>query len=165
MLFTLRGIPQMLYGTEIGMVGGESHVELRADYPGGFPGDERDAFTEDGRTAAENDIYDHIRTLLTLRQQHEALRRGRLVQYPPTYGHPVYTYRRVHDGDEILVVVNGDDEPRTVDLHEELNHRPAPVRLVDLRTGEDVPFADAAVPSLTVDRREALVLQVVDSRQ
>jgi hypothetical protein len=28
-----------------------------------------------------------------------------------------------------------------------------------------VPFADAAVPSVTVDRREALVLQVVDSRQ
>lgn len=144
MLFTLRGIPQILYGTEIGMIGGDSHVELRADYPGGFPGDERSAFTAEGRTGAENRVYNTVRDLLRLRQQHVALRRGRLVQYPPTYGTPVYTYRRVHDEEEVLVVINGSDEPRRVNLAEELNHYAEPVTLVDLRTDSPYPYASSS---------------------
>jgi len=138
MLLTTRGIPQLLYGTEIGMVGGASHVELREDYPGGFPGDERNAFTAEGRTAAENEIYDFVQTLLTLRADHAALRRGRLVQYPPTYGDRVYTYRRVDDNEEILVLINGHDEARRVDLTEELNHHARPPDLVDLQSGDAV---------------------------
>ncbi|PEN13939.1 hypothetical protein CRI94_07745 [Longibacter salinarum] len=166
MLFTLRGIPQMLYGTEIGMVGGQSHVELRADYPGGFPGDKRSAFTREGRTASENDIYDHIQSLLALRSEHEALRRGRLVQYPPTYGHPVYTYRRVGDNEEFLVIVNGGDEARRVDLEEELNHRTVPVRLVDAVTRQEASLSGQTPSrSIEVDARSANVYRVVSRKK
>jgi len=172
MLFTLRGIPQMLYGTEIGMVGGASHVELRADYPGGFPGDTRDAFTRQGRTDAENARYDFVQSLLTLRAEHPALRRGRLVQYPPTYGEPVYTYRRVHGEEEFLIIINGSDTARDVGLEEELNHHSVPIELIDARTGQRMNQAsdadaddDGAAPGQThtirVDGYGALVLQVV----
>jgi len=172
MLFTLRGIPQMLYGTEIGMVGGASHVELRADYPGGFPGDTRDAFTRQGRTDAENARYDFVQSLLTLRAEHPALRRGQLVQYPPTYGEPVYTYRRVHGEEEFLIIINGSDTARDVGLEEELNHHSVPIELIDARTGQRMNQAsdadadgDGASPGQThtirVDGYGALVLQVV----
>ena len=46
MLLTTRGIPQLLYGTEINIKGRKTHVDLRADFPRGFPGHKRNAFTE-----------------------------------------------------------------------------------------------------------------------
>ena len=58
-LFT-RGIPKIFYGTEIGIKGGTKHGELRQSFPGGFVGDERNAFTKEGRTEFENDLYDYL---------------------------------------------------------------------------------------------------------
>ncbi len=54
MLLTMRGIPQIYYGTEIGLTGGKHHGEIRCDFPGGFTEDTRDAFTAEGRTEVEN---------------------------------------------------------------------------------------------------------------
>ena len=36
MLFTMRGIPQIYYGTEIGLHGGNDHGLIRRDFPDGF---------------------------------------------------------------------------------------------------------------------------------
>ncbi len=118
MLLTLRGIPQMLYGSEINMMGGESHVELRADFPGGFPGHTRDAFTEAGRTEAENDMFSFVRSLLHLRKDHETLRRGRLVHYPVAWNENVYKYLRMSDDEIFLILINGEERPMNVDLSE-----------------------------------------------
>ena len=63
-LLFARGIPQILYGSEIGMLGGESHVELRADFPGGFPDQTQNAFTAEGRTERQADFYDYYQKLL-----------------------------------------------------------------------------------------------------
>lgn len=117
-LLTTRGIPQLLYGTEINMVGGESHIELRADYPGGFPDDQRNAFTESGRTDLENEIFNFLRQLLHLRQQHPALTEGELVHYPMNWNNDVYKYLRLHEKGNILVLINGQNEAREVDLSE-----------------------------------------------
>ncbi|MBI4535350.1 MAG: cyclomaltodextrinase N-terminal domain-containing protein, partial [Ignavibacteriae bacterium] len=76
LLLTTRGIPQIYYGTEIGMMGGSDHGRIRADFPGGFPGDRRDAFTATGRTAEENGIFQFLKELIALRRSHEALMQG-----------------------------------------------------------------------------------------
>ena len=117
-LLTTRGIPQLLYGTEIRMVGGESHIELRADYPGGFPGDQRSAFTEAGRTEAENDLFNFVRQLLHLRRQYPALTEGQLIHYPMNWNNDVYKYLRRHDQGDVLVLINGHDQEKKVDLRE-----------------------------------------------
>lgn len=61
LLFTTRGIPQVFYGTEIGMKENEDHGTLRKNFPGGFPNDDRNAFTKTGRTDYENDIYNFFK--------------------------------------------------------------------------------------------------------
>jgi glycosidase len=62
-LLTIRGIPQIYYGTEIGMAcGSKDHALIRQDFPGGFPDDERDAFTAVDRTDMENEIFNHLYT-------------------------------------------------------------------------------------------------------
>ena len=135
MLLTTRGIPQLLYGSEINMMGGASHVELRADMPGGFPGDSRSVFTREGRTEEENAMFDFTRALLHARKAHPALRQGRLVQYPPDYGKHIYSYLRLTENETILVMINGYESSQTIDLSEMAWRWPAEITLRDVVTG------------------------------
>lgn len=107
LLFTTRGIPQMLYGTEIGMIGDRDHGRLRSDFPGGFPGDKRDAFVRGGRTEVEESVFQTVKQLLRLRGNHPALTRGTLVHLPPERN--VYTYFRCAPDDTVMVVINNSD--------------------------------------------------------
>src|SRR5262249_56154597 len=80
LLLTLRGIPQIYAGDEIGMTGGDD-PDNRRDFPGGFPGDARNAFTPAGRTPDEQKIFNHVRSLLHLRPQLPALPCGKDVPF------------------------------------------------------------------------------------
>lgn len=122
-LLTMRGIPQIYAGDEIGMPGGDD-PDNRHDFPGGFPGDTRNAFTDTGRTADEQKIFSHVRSLLHLRQERPALRWG-------TYTHifsddTTFVYLRDFRGAEkkkngerpetLLMLMNNADQPRTVEV-------------------------------------------------
>jgi len=72
---TLRGMPQLYSGDEIGMTGGPD-PDNRHDFPGGFPGDARNAFTQAGRTATEQSIFAWTSGMLALRALHPALETG-----------------------------------------------------------------------------------------
>jgi len=74
---TLRGIPELYYGDEIGMPGG-GDPDNRRDFPGGWPGDAANAFTREGRTPAQQEVFEYVRALLHLRHEHDALRGGKL---------------------------------------------------------------------------------------
>src|SRR5919106_578848 len=73
-----RGVPQLYCGDEIAMEG-EDEPTTRGDFPGGFPGDKRNAFAAAGRSKEEQQLFEYIRRLTTLRRQLEPLRNGRLV--------------------------------------------------------------------------------------
>ena len=62
MAFTLsvRGIPQLYYGEEIAMEG-KDDPDNRRDFPGGFPGDARNAFAVAGRKPKEQEMYEWTR--------------------------------------------------------------------------------------------------------
>ena len=138
MLLTGRGIPQLLYGTEIGMIGGKSHAELRADFPGGFDGDKRNAFTRSGRSKKENEIFDHLQTLLHLRKQHPALSIGSMTHIVPK--NKVYMYLRVWNDERILVVANGNKNSRLIDLSEASHWFDGVKSLKSLLTKKMIPY-------------------------
>jgi glycosidase len=100
-LLTMRGIPQMTWGDEIGLPG---HADDRRDFPGGFPGDPADAFTKAGRTPEQRATFDTWRTLLNLRKASPALRRGRLVDL--LANESVYAFARLHDDERVVVALN-----------------------------------------------------------
>ena len=113
-LLTTRGIPQIYYGTEIGMVGGRSHGELREEFPGGFPDHKRSAFNSEGRTQLENNIYTFIKNLIHLRKEHTAFSNGSLIQFPPK--DELYVYFRIDDYEKILVVINNNNDEKKINL-------------------------------------------------
>ncbi|MGA8502694.1 MAG: alpha-amylase family glycosyl hydrolase [Candidatus Sulfotelmatobacter sp.] len=126
LLLTLRGIPEIYYGDEIGMSGGDD-PDNRRDFPGGFSGDKRDAFTSEGRTPEEQSVFIHVQDLLRLRREHPALREGELIHI--FADDQVFAFVRQHaeasDGpaEQLLVVMNNADQPRTI----ELNLRDTPI--------------------------------------
>ncbi len=79
LLFTIRGTPLVYYGDEIAMPGG-GDPDNRRDFPGGWPGDARNAFTESGRTAVEQSVLTHVQKLIALRAERAELRSGAMEQ-------------------------------------------------------------------------------------
>jgi glycosidase len=74
---TLRGIPEIYYGDEIGMQGGDD-PDNRRDFPGGWIGDKENGFTQQGRSAKEQQVFEYVRALLKVRREHDAFRGGKL---------------------------------------------------------------------------------------
>lgn len=113
LLLTLRGIPQLYAGDEIGIPGGED-PDNRRDFPGGFPGDTSNAFTQSGRTPEQQDIFAHTQTLLKLRHDHPALRTG--AQKHIAVADKYYAFTRETDSERLLIVFHNADAPETVSL-------------------------------------------------
>ena len=113
LLATLRGIPQIYSGDEIGMPGA-GDPDNRRDFPGGFPGDTRNAFTAAGRTVDEQEIFAHLRSLLLFRRRHPALRGGDLQHIAA--GETTYAFLRSSGADRLLCVFNNQDHERLIKL-------------------------------------------------
>ncbi len=115
-LLTTRGIPQIYYGTEILMHGSKQQSDglVRLDFPGGFPGDTVNDFLPQDRTPLQNEAFDFCRTLLKWRRSNPCLSHGEMTHFMPNNG--LYLYRRSYKGKNVLVIMNGNDSPLTVDM-------------------------------------------------
>jgi glycosidase len=113
LVLTLRGIPQLYYGDEIAMPGG-GDPDNRRDFPGGWPGDPQDAFTEEGRTPEQQKIFLAVRNLLQLRRRHSALRIGKLLHV--FSDEELYGFVRQTDDERLLVVFNNGGKSRTITI-------------------------------------------------
>ncbi|PLX01570.1 MAG: alpha-amlyase [Marinilabiliales bacterium] len=117
MLFTLRGIPQLYYGTEILMTGYEhqGHGFIREDFPGGWEDDTIDAFTSGGRTDEQNIAFNFVKHLMNWRKTNMAVQQGKLTHYIPEDG--VYVYFREYEDECVMVILNNSKEDKSLDLN------------------------------------------------
>ncbi len=107
LLLTSRGIPEILYGDEIGLEGGKSDGEIREDFPGGWASDKRNAFQRFNLTPKEKDLFDTIHKLIELRKRYPALSSGEMTHFPVRNN--VYYYIKSIGAKKYLVVLNGND--------------------------------------------------------
>jgi glycosidase len=112
-VLTTRGVPQLYYGDEIAMEGGDEPT-TRGDFPGGFPGDKRDAFTAAGRTKDEQELYEYIRWLIYRRREFPVLQRGALINL--YVAEQQYAYARVLSDTAAIVVFNNDDKAAEIEF-------------------------------------------------
>ena len=116
LLLTVNRIPQLYYGTEILMNGTKEVTDgnVRKDFPGGFPGDEHNCFTKEGRTKAEQQMFQWTSRLLHWRQNNEVIIKGSQTQFIPYKG--VYVIARQYQGQTVLTVLNGTSLPAVMEV-------------------------------------------------
>ncbi|HSS21619.1 MAG TPA: alpha-amylase family glycosyl hydrolase [Pyrinomonadaceae bacterium] len=112
-VLTTRGVPQLYYGDEIAMTGPDEPT-TRGDFPGGFPGDKRNAFLKEGRTTDEEYLFQYIRKLTRLHTEYEPLKSGELINL--YVSGQQYAYARKTKNDVVLVVINNDTKAATIEF-------------------------------------------------
>jgi len=115
LLFTLRGIPQLYYGTELWMKNFKDPNDgmVRLDFPFGFPDAMSDKRLAGGLTPTENTAYQYVQTLANFRKQHTALQTGKMMQYLPKDG--LYVYFRYDETSTVMVVLNASSKSNTLE--------------------------------------------------
>jgi hypothetical protein len=93
---------------------GSDEPTTRGDFPGGFPGDRRNAFSKEGRTREEEDLFQYIRTVNRLHTELESLKHGRLVNL--YVAKQQYAYARTTTGEVVIIVLNNDLQPATIEF-------------------------------------------------
>lgn len=114
LLATVRGIPQLYYGSEIGMAGdkGKGDADIRQDFPGGWAGDKNNAFTKSGRTEEQNKFFDVTSKLFQWRKNKSVVHFGKMTHYIPEQN--VYVYFRYDDKETVMVVMNNSADAKTI---------------------------------------------------
>ena len=114
-LCTLRGIPQLYYGSEIGMKGDKSlgDGDIRRDFPGGWPQDPQNAFLTTERTPRQQRYHDFTSQLLQWRNQQTAIHDGKTLHYVPQ--NDLYVYFRYTEASRIMVIVNNNSQTQELD--------------------------------------------------
>ncbi|NDF97977.1 MAG: alpha-amylase [Chitinophagia bacterium] len=157
-LLTLRGIPQLYYGTEVLMKNKKTTTDalVREDFPGGFPGDDpgKNLFTSAGRNAQQQDMFTYVSRLGQFRKSSTALGSGKMMQFIPRDG--LYTYFRYDNNQTVMVIANTGNksvQPEWTRLQERTNGYS---RLRNVITQEIVPMR-----SLQVAPGESFVFELL----
>ena len=154
-LLTVNRIPQLYYGTEVLMNGTKEKTDgyVRKDFPGGFPGDTRNAFTAEGRTKAENAMFTWLSRLLHWRQGNDVIIKGSQKQFIPYNG--VYVIARQYGGKTVMTVVNGSKKPAALAVKRYAEVIGQAVSAKDILTGNTVSLAN----DVQLEPRQTLILE------
>lgn len=154
LLLTMKRIPQLYYGTEILMNGTKTETDgnVRQDFPGGFPGDKVNKFTREGRTKAENAMFDWTSRLLHWRQNNDVIINGSQTQFIPHHG--VYVLARQHNGKTVLTILNGKKADNQVDVARYAEVIGSHTTATDVLTGAIVDLTK----NIPLTQRQAMVL-------
>ena len=151
-LYTCRGIPQLYYGSEI-LMKGISNPDgwVRLDFPGGWEGDTKNAFTEKGLSEKELSFLNYIKLLGNYRKQSSAIKTGAFMQYLPDNG--LYVYFRYDKNQTVMCVMNTDTMERKVTLsnYEE--------RTAGFKGGKNIENGNAIGSVFTIP---AMTMQVIE---
>ena len=117
LISTVRGIPQIYYGSEIGMRGDKNKggdADIRRDFPGGWKSDQQNAFNPATQTPGQKEFFDFTQKILNWRKNKEVIHTGKTKNYVPQDG--VFTYFRYNEKESVMVMLNNNDKDQQVDL-------------------------------------------------
>ncbi|WP_447951300.1 glycoside hydrolase family 13 protein [Chryseobacterium koreense] len=157
LISTVRGIPQIYYGSEIGMRGSKpkgGDADIRRDFPGGWKGDAQNAFLS--RTDEQKSYYDFTAKLLNWRKGKDVIHNGKTMHFIPENN--VYVYFRYDHSEKVMVVLNSSEKEQTLDLSRFSE------MLQGISTGKEVitgkEFSVSPQNKLRVEAKSSLILEL-----
>jgi len=118
MLYTLRGIPQIYYGTELLFTNekGGDHGQIRQEFSGGWNDHIQDAVSQKGLTKQQKEAQQLLINLAALRKRNKCISTSKLLHYIPKNNVYVY-FRFSQEKDEVvMVVINRSGKKQKLDL-------------------------------------------------
>ncbi len=155
LMATIRGIPQIYYGTEIAMDNSDApddHGVIRTDFPGGWEGDPINAFTGKGLSPMQKEVQDYTRKLLNWRKSSPAIHHGKTLHFAPQNG--LYVFFRYTEEQMVLVAINKNEETRTIDLDHYGQLLDGDDRFKDALTGEKIEGP------LVIEKRSSRIVEI-----
>ena len=121
-IFTMRGIPQFFYGTELAMTSPKERNDglIRADMPGGWDGDKTDVFKNQNLSPLQSEMRAYVKKILNWRKTATAIHNGKLVHYSPEDG--IYTYFRFNEKEKYWIILNKNEESTSVNPQKYKEH-------------------------------------------
>ncbi|MFY7815108.1 MAG: glycoside hydrolase family 13 protein [Chryseobacterium taeanense] len=117
LISTVRGIPQIYYGSEVGMRGDKNKggdADIRRDFPGGWKSDKVNAFKPSEQTAEQKEFYQFTQKLLNWRKGKEVIHTGKTKNFVPQNN--VFVYFRYNEKESVMVILNNNETEQAVDL-------------------------------------------------
>ncbi len=151
---TMRGVPQIYYGTELLMTDNGDHCIIRTDYPGGWDGDKVNAFTGKGLSKEQKEARDFMTRLLKWRLTNSAVQTGKLTHFNPEQG--AYVYFRYDNSSTVMVAMNKNTKEVELDLSKYAEVVPTWTRVKNILTGESMPVGK----TMTIHANEVFILEV-----
>jgi len=138
MLLTMRGIPQVYYGTEVLMKNYKdpNDAAVRKDFPGGWSADPTDKFKTSSLDPKEKEAFTYFQQLANFRKNSPAIKEGTLRQYIPQNG--VYVYFRLHEKQKLLCIVNTSADQVSIALDRFREIMTGSSRLVNALSGKEI---------------------------
>ena len=155
LLMTVRRIPQLYYGTEIMMNGTKEVTDgnVRKDFPGGFPGDDHNAFSREGRTKQEQQMFSWLSRLLHWRLGNQVITKGSMTQFIPFNG--IYVIARQYRGKTAMTILNGTTIPAKMEVKRYAEVIGSTKRAKDILTGRYVDLSK----DLQMKPRQSLIIE------
>ncbi|MBL0013867.1 MAG: glycoside hydrolase family 13 protein [Flavobacterium sp.] len=157
LIATVRGIPQLYYGSEIGMSGNKDKsgdAAIRQDFPGGWDGDSNNAFTSAGRTSEQKQFFDFTSKLLQWRKTNDAVHYGKMKHYVPENN--VYVYFRYTDNKSVMVVLNNSPKTQTIKTNRFQESIQNYTAGNDVLTGKTMDLKN----EITIEAKSALIFEL-----
>ena len=157
LISTVRGIPQIYYGSEIGMRGNKEKggdADIRRDFPGGWKSDKQNAFNTSSQTAEQKEFFQFTQKLLNWRKGKEVIHTGKTKNFVPQDG--IFTYFRYNEKERVMVIINNNEKAQNLDLKrfaESLN---------GYTKGKDI-ISDKVIPlqnSINVPAKTSLIIEL-----
>ncbi len=116
LITTIRGIPQLYYGSEVGMAGDKSKGDgtIRQDFPGGWKNDKNNAFNSSERTQLQNKYFNFTKKILRFRKTSKVLQKGKMLHYLPSNN--VYVYFRILGNERVMIILNNSNKDQMLSL-------------------------------------------------
>ncbi|KFF14785.1 alpha-amlyase [Chryseobacterium soli] len=157
LISTVRGIPQIYYGSEVGMRGDKNKggdADIRRDFPGGWKSDKQNAFKPSNQTAEQKEYYQFTQKLLNWRKGKEVIHTGKTKNYIPQDN--VFVYFRYNDKESVMVVINNNEKDTTVDLKRFAESLNTTSKGKEVISGKEISLRN----SLTIPAKTSFIIEL-----
>ncbi|WP_431609033.1 glycoside hydrolase family 13 protein [Chryseobacterium sp. 'Rf worker isolate 10'] len=157
LISTVRGTPQIYYGSEIGMRGDKNaggDADIRRDFPGGWKSDKQNAFLSSAQTPEQKEFFQFTQKLLNWRKGKDVIHSGKTKNFVPQDG--VFVYFRYNEKESVMVVINNNEKDKPLDLKRFAESLNGFTKGKEIISGKEIPLQN----NMNIPAKTPLIIEL-----